>query len=273
MEDPTFLYIVIFSMTQGLRRGELCGLMWKDIDFESNRVNICHNRIQLVTSDVTKLPKCEKTRVIELHRAGRETLLLYKVWQENILGRAVLPEEYVMQWEINLLQNYVCHTGKVSRRWKEIYASINKRRVKEEKDVLPYGRIHDGRHTYITLSLQGIKKEDGKTILPANYFQVFQSAGHSLPKAMQNVSTTSYNNDVNTRWDVTRFWNDVLEISVADTWEKAQKIRREEYEEMTPFERDKRRVQKERRLEKAKEERLKSNPPADILQEYEPFQL
>lgn len=42
---------------------------------------------------------------------------------------------------------------------------------------------------------------------------------------------------------------------------------------MTPFERDKRRVQKERRLEKAKEERLKSNPPADILQEYEPFQL
>ena len=33
MEDPTFLYLVVMSMTQGLRRGELCGLMWKDINW------------------------------------------------------------------------------------------------------------------------------------------------------------------------------------------------------------------------------------------------
>lgn len=78
LEDPTFLYLVVMSMTQGLRRGELCGLMWKDINWETKRVTICHNRVQLVTKDTVKLPKCEKIREIELHNAGYSTLKLYK---------------------------------------------------------------------------------------------------------------------------------------------------------------------------------------------------
>lgn len=77
LEDPTFLYIVVMSMTQGLRRGELCGLMWKDINWETKRVTICQNRVQLVTNDTVKLPKREKVREIELHKAGYDTLKLY----------------------------------------------------------------------------------------------------------------------------------------------------------------------------------------------------
>ena len=104
LEDPTFLYLVVMSMTQGLRRGELCGLMWKDINWETKRVTICHNRVQLVTKGTVKLPKREKVREIELHNAGYAVLKLYKEWQENILGRPVKPDAFVMQWEINLLQ-------------------------------------------------------------------------------------------------------------------------------------------------------------------------
>lgn len=269
LEDPTFLYMVVFSMTQGLRRGELCGLMWKDIDFDKNQVTICHNRVQLVTKDTTKLPKTEKIRKIELHKIGKDTLELYKEWQEEILGRKVKPDEFVLQWEINLLQNYVCHTGKVSRRWKEIYAQINKAREKAKKNKLPYGRLHDGRHTYITLSLQGIKKDDGTIVSSASYIQVFQSAGHSLPRSMQNTSTSVYNEDVDARWDVTRFWNEALTLNVSEEWKNAKKKREEVYQLLTDFERDKRKAQKEKRLEKAKQERLKSNPPEDILVEYE----
>lgn len=268
LEDPTFLYMVVFSMMQGLRRGEMCGLMWKDINFETKKIQICHNRIQLVTSDITKLPKRDKIREIEMHQAGYDTLVLYKEWQESILGRKVRQDEYVMQWEINLIQNYVCHTGKVSRKWKEIYAQINKCRVKAGKDKIPYGRIHDGRHTYITLSLQGIKKDDGTIIPPASYFQVFQSAGHSLPKSMQNTSTTVYNEDVGDRWDVTRFWNQAITINIANEWRCFEESRKVEYESLTQFEKDKRAAQKQNRLEKAKQERLTGNPPEDVLLEY-----
>lgn len=63
LEDPTFLYLVVMSMTQGLRRGELCGLMWKDINWETKRVTICHNRVQLVTKDTVKLPNQPVTEV------------------------------------------------------------------------------------------------------------------------------------------------------------------------------------------------------------------
>ncbi len=264
-DDPTFLYIVVFSMTQGLRRGELCGLMWQDIDFEKRRVKICHNRVQIVTADTTKLPKREKTRIIELHRVSYETLQLYKEWQERILGREVEPEAFVLQWEINLIQNYVCHTGKVSRKWKEIYAKINKAREKEGKELIPYGRIHDGRHIYVTFLLQGIKRDDGTIIKPASYFQVYQSAGHEIPKAMQNVSTTVYNEDVGDRWDVTRFWDETLTVDVHKAWEDAQQA----YEELSPFERDLRVARKQKRMEKAKKERLKSHPPEETLQTYE----
>lgn len=268
-DDPSFLYLVVFSMTQGLRRGELCGLKWKDINFTTREVIIRHNRVQLVTKDTTKLPKRDKIRTIELHKAGYDTLVLYKNWQENILGHPVDPDDFVLQWEINLVQNYVCHTGKVSRKWKEIFASINKYRVKAKKEPIPYGRLHDGRHTYITLALQGVKKDDGTIIPPASYFQVFQSAGHSLPSNMSNTSTTVYNEDVGARWDITRFWNDVIFTDVAHTWDTMEQLRKLEMESLTQYQRDKKKAQKEARMEKARKERLASNPPEDILQEYE----
>lgn len=269
LEDPTFLYIVVMSMTQGLRRGELCGLMWKDINWETRRVNICHNHVQLVTKDTVKLPKREKVREIELHNAGYDTLKIYKEWQENILGRPVEPNAFVLQWEINLLQDYVCHTGKVSRRWKEIYAYLKKCRTKAKKEELPYGRIHDGRHTYITLLLHGIQKEDKSIIAPASFFQMYESAGHTLPRAMQNVSNTVYNEQTGDRWDITRFWNEAIYNDVADCWRCACEVRQIEEELMTEMEKATRKAQKEQRLEKAKKERLKSNPPEDILIEFQ----
>lgn len=269
LEDPTFLYIVVMSMTQGLRRGELCGLMWKDINWETKRVKICHNRVQLVTKDTVKLPKREKVREIELHKVGYDTLKLYKEWQESILGRPVEESAFVMQWEINLLQDYVCHTGKVSRKWKEIYAYLNNCRTKAKKEEIPYGRIHDGRHTYITLLLHGIKKDDDSIIAPASFFQVYESAGHTLPRAMQNVSNTVYSEDKGDRWDITRFWNEAIYINVSEEWAFHCEVRKMEEDMMTELERELRKAQKQKRLEKAKTERLKGNPPEDILIDYE----
>ena len=268
MEDPTFLYLVVFSMTQGMRRGELCGLKWKDIDWKKRQIIIVHNRVQLGTNEVKKLPKNNKPRMIELHKAGYDTLTLYKAWQEKILGKPVEEDDFVLQWEINLVQGYTCDCGKVSRKWKEIYEKINKYRVKAKKEPIPYGRLHDGKHTYITLGEHGYKKDDGTIICAPNYVQLYESAGHELPKLLQNTSTQVYSKDVGARWEVTEFWNQVVEVDIESLWETMNQVHQFEYEMMTQKEKDLKAERKAKRYEKAKKERLAANPPEEILLEY-----
>lgn len=268
LEEPTFLYLVVFSMTQGMRRGELCGLKWKDIDWKKKQIIIVHNRVQLGTDEVKKLPKNNKPRMIELHKAGYDTLTLYKAWQEKILGRPVQEDDFVLQWEINLVQNYTCSCGKVSRKWKDIYAKINKYRVKAHKEPIPYGRLHDGKHTYITLGEHGYKKDDGTIVCAPDYVQLYESAGHELPKLLQNTSTQVYSKDVGARWEVTEFWNQVVEIDIASLWDTMNQVRQFEYEMMTQKEKDLNAVRKAKRYEKAKKERLAAEPPEEILLEY-----
>ena len=140
--------------------------------------------------------------------------------------------------------------------------------MKAKKEELPYGRIHDGRHTYITLLLHGIEKDDKSIIAPASFFQVYESAGHTLPRAMQNVSNTVYNEDKGDRWDITRFWNEAIFTDIAECWRFACEVRQIEEEMMTELEKATKQAQKQQRLEKAKAERLKGNPPEDILSEY-----
>lgn len=117
--------------------------------------------------------------------------------------------------------------------------------------------------------MHGIKKDDESIIAPASFFQVYESAGHSLPRAMQNVSNTVYNEQTGDRWDITRFWNEAIEIDVANAWHVACEIRQIEEDMLTEVERATRQAQKQQRLEKAKKERLKGNPPQDILVEWE----
>ena len=114
-----------------------------------------------------------------------------------------------------------------------------------------------------------IEKDDKSIIAPASFFQVYESAGHTLPRAMQNVSNTVYNEDKGDRWDITRFWNEAIFTDIAECWRFACEVRQIEEEMMTELERATKQAQKQQRLEKAKKERLKGNPPEDIVVEFE----
>ncbi len=276
-EEPFFLFLVVFSITQALRRGELCGLQWGDIDWEKKTITIQNNRIQISGKDRLKDPKQGRIRYIELHKAGYDTLLLYKKWQEDYLKRPVKDNEYVLKTTVNLKYGYDPHTGKISRKWKEIYNKINKQRIKDGKDEIPYGRIHDGRHIYATKLLQGDKmlekmNEDGKReesiIHPVSYIQVYQSMGHSLPKALQNTTTSKYNEHTDARFEITAFWNRYMTVDIEKEWYEQEQKRADEWEKLTQVQKDKRTLAKESRLEKAYKEKLKGNPPEEVLVKY-----
>ena len=192
LEDPFFLYLVVFSITQAMRRGELCGLQWGDIDWEKRGILIKRSKVQISGRNTLKKPKQNRIRYIEMHNLGYDTLKIYKQWQEEYLGRKVKNNEFVIKTPVNLEYGYDPHTGKISRKWKEIYTKINAKRKKEGKEEIPYGRIHDGRHVYASLLLKGVKKENGDELPHASYIQVYESMGHALPKALQNVTTQIY---------------------------------------------------------------------------------
>ena len=278
-EDPSYLFLCVFGSIEGLRRGEMCGLKYGDIDFDNKTILIQHNRVQRVRSNKegeqdtdeenVKLPKREKIRIIEIPKAGMEMLEIYKEWQEEKLGRPVEDDDYVLMFEINLKYGYIPSTGKISRKWKEEYTKINKRREKEGLEPIKKSRLHDGRHTYATLTLSGVKKEDGTIIKAASSRQVYESMGHDLPEFMQNITEEVYKEDTINRWDITRFWDELIDFSIKEEWEKSQKKRIEEFESLTVDKQEKIKYNKQKRMEKAYKEKLAGNPPEEDIIEYE----
>lgn len=73
------IYITILLMLfGGLRRGEVCGLMWEDIDFIENTVNIQRAVAQAQGGCYLKAPKCVGIRTIHLPQAVIDILKEYR---------------------------------------------------------------------------------------------------------------------------------------------------------------------------------------------------
>lgn len=70
----------LLAVTMGLRRGEICGLSWGDIDFESNIVNV--NRSYDTLGNLKGTKTKAGTRLLPLHPVAREGLLKLKEQQK-----------------------------------------------------------------------------------------------------------------------------------------------------------------------------------------------
>lgn len=75
----TRVYISLLLMLYGgLRRGEICGLQWEDIDFIENTVNIQKAVAQAKGGCYIKPPKNDGTRIIHLAQSVIDTLKEYR---------------------------------------------------------------------------------------------------------------------------------------------------------------------------------------------------
>lgn len=86
-----FKYQIFFTLAiyTGLRRSELLGLEWKDIDFEKHRIKIQrtsnYTKIKGIYTDVTKTKK--STRIVDIPSELSKLLRLYQNVQSNELKR------------------------------------------------------------------------------------------------------------------------------------------------------------------------------------------
>ncbi|HSS24006.1 MAG TPA: site-specific integrase [Mycobacterium sp.] len=125
----------------GLRRGEIAGLRWTNVDLKAKTVTIAENRVAIGKQIVTGTPKSKASNrtlpmpdeVVELLRAARKR----QAEERLAFGQGYGSGEYVASDETG--QPY--HPNLLTFRWGQLLSELGIKRV----------RLHDARHSCATL--------------------------------------------------------------------------------------------------------------------------
>ncbi len=162
----TALILLLFT---GMRRGELVGLEWRDIDFLDSRIYIRRGVVNTKKSGVSEstTKTSGSTRDIPVIPFVMETLQQYRKWQDE--QAAAIGDLYSNETGklFTLLDGKLLSPNRV-REWAEYFS---------KKTGMPYMNPHAFRHTFI--SLQIAAGTDIKTLQ--------SMSGHANTKTLMNV--------------------------------------------------------------------------------------
>ncbi len=158
-EDRLYPLWTLLAMT-GMRRGEVCGLRWSDMDLAAGVVAIQQARISVGYQVQISEPKTRRgRRAVDLD-AG--TIAVLKTWRKRQLeermewGALWTDTGFVFTRENGL----PWHPDRISKLFDETVARVQKDQREEaertgDKDakILPRIRLHDLRHTHATVAL------------------------------------------------------------------------------------------------------------------------
>lgn len=133
---------ILLDLFTGLRRGELIGLEWSDIDFINKTVDI-NKSIQYLAEKGTfsKCPKTESSnRIVPIPDFVVQILEEYKVWYEN--QREICGDKWIDSKKVFIQDNgKAMHPDTIGKWFKKFVQEIG----------LPVMNFHSLRHTNATL--------------------------------------------------------------------------------------------------------------------------
>ena len=167
--DYSALVLIGLAVLCGLRRGEIAGLTWKDIE-DTGRIHITRQRAAEMRKSGTnnqtwewKVPKKgdkygttpeeRKERYAACPNAMYKILDLARRQQREYLGRDIQGSDFVYMEKINMVAGTIPNPDKMSRHFVTVRKQINKYLKAEGKKELPDFRLHDLRHTFASLCL------------------------------------------------------------------------------------------------------------------------
>ena len=143
------------AATTGMRRGELVGLRWNDIDIETGEVTIERNVTVVDHGLHVGTPKNDRSRSIRLDAGTVQALRSHKARQSAemlLLGENRPDHDYLFTWQDGSL----VHPDVVTRTFKRLTARAQ----------LPPLRLHGLRHSFATNALaHGVDVKDVATRL------------------------------------------------------------------------------------------------------------
>lgn len=190
-EPPQYRTVVLLLLNTGLRRGELCGLEWTDVDLEHGILSVRRNSLYLPGRGVyTDTPKTKSSaRTIKLPSSCIPLLKQHRDWQEEY--RASLGDQWHESGRIfTSADGSPIHPDTLTS-W---FSNFIKRHG------LPKVTLHGLRHTNASLLIAAgtnIRTVSGRlghaqTSTTANiYAHVIQSADAIAAEALENILTSS----------------------------------------------------------------------------------
>ena len=138
--DAALWHLAVFS---GLRRGELCGLRWSDVELEATRIVVREQATQVGHSVVYGPPKTASgERVVDLDDVTVAVLRAHRAAQAA--ERLAWGPAYADSGRVFTRENgEALHPETVTRRFARLVAAAGLRRV----------RLHDLRHGFASLAL------------------------------------------------------------------------------------------------------------------------
>ena len=131
------------SAMTGMRRGEVLGLRWKDIDFDNARIHVRQAIVSVSYELIYSTPKNHRARVIDLDIETVEALRLHR--KEQQVDRDEWGADYIDSDLVFCKENgEPIHLQTYSQAFERLVL----------KSELPTIRLHDLRHTHATIALR-----------------------------------------------------------------------------------------------------------------------
>lgn len=146
VQDDPLGHLWALAAGTGMRRGELLGLRWRDVDFGEATLYVRRNLVVARKRRYLKKPKSGRSRSLSLDETTLDVLRERRTQQESHRGKA--GREWQNTWDLV----FTDHRGenlspaRITHEFRYLF---------EHKGLpLPKLRLHDLRHTHATLLLQ-----------------------------------------------------------------------------------------------------------------------
>lgn len=180
----------LLAITTGMRRGELLGLRWQDVDIARSRVHVRQSvTVGKKGAPIFQEPKTPKARrVIPIPVEVATALHQHRV-QQNKARLACGPAWRDHDLVFTVADGGPINPGNLLRNMRAIIAKINKD-AKKDDERLPVLTIHALRHTHATLLLQ--QGQNAKVIQErlghANISMTLSTYAHVLPNMQEEAA-------------------------------------------------------------------------------------
>jgi integrase len=134
--DAAYPAFRLAAMT-GMRRGEVLGVRWSDIDLSNGQLVVRHTLISIAYEVVASTPKTHRPRLVEL---DDETLSCLQAHHEHRSTRRQFADSDLLFTDVS---GQPLHPDLFTQRFDRLVA----------RSGLPRIRLHDLRHTHATLGL------------------------------------------------------------------------------------------------------------------------